>query len=300
MNAALTFQQCQEQSQPGARDDSLPIPIPKARRPFAIAIAIAVADCSPKQARIRYRCCHAHTPRRRYVTTHPVSTHRRSHSVSQSPGVPRGLGCMFDGGGGGGGTGVNEHGELRVSVYPNVNGRERPRTARPELTTFSERVRTSRRRSVTPRLVLLPEVILSPVTPPMSAGSSPVRRFGNLLAGGGRNRGSGDRTSKKTSILGSFGSQRPSADMGHGDRRVKSSPPDEKSERPSTSAPTSPAAGEATVSAAGGDGNVEMHVSPTGGIAHSQTQPLQRRAATILDPQGYAKRHERRSSTGGT
>ncbi|KAI0300012.1 hypothetical protein B0F90DRAFT_1725966, partial [Multifurca ochricompacta] len=42
-----------------------------------------------------------------------------------------------------------------------------------------------------------------------------------------------------------------------------------------------------------------MHVSPTGGISHSQTLPLHRRAATILDPQGLAKRHERRSSTGG-
>jgi serine/threonine protein kinase KIN1/2 len=40
-------------------------------------------------------------------------------------------------------------------------------------------------------------------------------------------------------------------------------------------------------------------VSPTGGILHSQTQPLHRRAATILDPQDHAKRHERRSSTGG-
>ncbi|HSY70383.1 MAG TPA: hypothetical protein VK813_17165 [Edaphobacter sp.] len=44
---------------------------------------------------------------------------------------------------------------------------------------------------------------------------------------------------------------------------------------------------------------MEMQVSPTGGISHSQTQPLHRRAATILDPQGHAKRHERRSSTGG-
>ena len=84
-----------------------------------------------------------------------------------------------------------------------------------------------------------------------------------------------------------------------GDGRVTSSPPYEKTERPSTSAPTSPAAGEATVPSAEDGGKVEMHVSPTDGISHSQTQPLHRRAATVLDPQGHAKRHERRSSTGG-
>jgi len=134
----------------------------------------------------------------------------------------------------------------------------------------------------------------------MSEGSTLVRRFGNLLAGGGSIRGSGDRTSKRTSIFGSFGSPRPSADMDQGDGRVMSSPPNEKTERPSTSAPTSPAAGEATVLVAEDDGNVEMHVSPTGGISHSQTQPLHRHAATIFDPQGHAKRRERRSSTGGT
>ncbi len=44
---------------------------------------------------------------------------------------------------------------------------------------------------------------------------------------------------------------------------------------------------------------MDIQVSITGGIAHSQTQPLHRRAATILDPQSHAKRHERRSSTGG-
>jgi len=117
----------------------------------------------------------------------------------------------------------------------------------------------------TPRLPPL-EVILSPATPPMSTGSTLGYRFGNLLAGGGNIRGSGDRTSKWTSILVSFGPLRPSADMNQGDRRVTSSLPNEKTERPSTSAPTSLAAGKAAVLAAGDDGNMEMHVSPTGGI----------------------------------
>jgi serine/threonine protein kinase KIN1/2 len=83
------------------------------------------------------------------------------------------------------------------------------------------------------------------------------------------------------------------------ERRQASLPSNEKTERPSTSAPTSPSPGADVVPAVGNDDSVEMQVSPTGGISHSQTQPLHRRAATILDPQGHAKRHERRSSTGG-
>ena len=297
---ATTFQQRQQQQpQPRARDAGLPGQkhvdlTPPSPSPIAVPggpDSGAATPTGPPSATL---------PR-----APPASTHRRSHSVSQRQGIPRGLASMFGGGGGGGGaTGVNEHG-LRVSVSPNViNGLERPRTAGPELTTFSvsERVEDDEQATLTPGTPRspAPEVILSPATPPTPVGSTLARRFGSLLVGGGSIRGLGDRTNKRTSILGSFGSPRPSTDMDQGDRRVTSSPPNEKTERPSTSAPTSPAVGEATVPAGGEDGSVEMHVSPTGGISHSQTQPLHRRAATILDPQGHARRHERRSSTGGT
>jgi hypothetical protein len=234
----------------------------------------------------------------------PASTHRRSHSVSQRQGVPRGLAGMF-GSGAGGATGVNEHGHLRVSVNSHINGHERPRTAGPVLTTFAERMEDEEAAAAASEPPSSPpEVVLMPATPPTSAGATLVRRFGNLLVGGGSVRGSSDRASKRTSI---FGSPRPSADLDHAisekekekERRQASSPQNEKAERPSTSAPTSPTAREETTPAAEDNGNVEMQVSPTGGISHSQTQPLHRRAATILDPQGHAKRHERRSSTGG-
>ena len=301
---AATFQQRQQQQpQPRARDAGLPAPkhvdlTPPSPSPISVpsgpdSTTGAATPTGPGPAS-------ATLPR-----APPASTHRRSHSVSQRQGIPRGLASMFGGGGGGGGaTGVNEHG-LRVSVSPNVNvnGLERPRTAGPELTTFSERTEDDEQATLTPGTPRspAPEVILSPATPQTPAGSTLVRRFGNLLVGGGGSiRGLGDRTNKRTSILGSFGSPRPSAEIDQGDRRVTSSPPNEKTERPSTSAPTSPAVGEATAPAVGDDGNVEMHVSATGGISHSQTQPLHRRAATILDPQGHAKRHERRSSTGGS
>jgi len=42
--------------------------------------------------------------------THLASTHRRSHSVSQRQGIPRGLESMF---GGGGAIGINNHGQVR-------------------------------------------------------------------------------------------------------------------------------------------------------------------------------------------
>lgn len=133
-------------------------------------------------------------------------------------------------------------------------------------------------------------------------------------------RGAGDRASKRTSILAGFGSPRPSADV-TGDsnsnnngvsekerekeRKHAGSPLSEKTAEanpplpsppllpPTAAAPSTPTPGSPE------EPSVEMHVSPTGGISHSQTQPLHRRAATVLDPQGHAKRHERRSSTGG-
>lgn len=215
-------------------------------------------------------------------------------------------------GGGGGGSGAGEHGQLRI----NVNGQEAPRTAGPELTTFAERMEEEQTETVAPAPSPPPEVVLSPATPTASPGATLVRKFGSLLIGGGGSvRAAGDRTpNKRTSILGSFGSPRPSTDMDNGvsekerekERKHAGSPLNEKTEPPPLSpalvaapATASPAASDNMTSAVPEEGNVEMHVSPTGGISHSQTQPLHRRAATILDPQGHAKRHERRSSTGG-
>ncbi|KAI0274166.1 hypothetical protein BGY98DRAFT_1090659 [Russula aff. rugulosa BPL654] len=161
----------------------------------------------------------------------------------------------------GGGAGSGE-------ALANVNGhdRDRPQTAGPELATFSERMEDEEAEDTTDTVDAPPEAMLSPAGPSLSAGATFVRRFGSLLVGGGSIRGAGDRTSKRTSI---FGSPRPSTDI---DR---------------TAPPATDRSG------------VEIQVSATGGISHSQTQPLHRRAATILDPQSHAKRHERRSSTGG-
>ena len=291
-----TFQhhQQQQQQQPRhrARDAGLPSPKVDLTPPSPILV-----PGGPEMAAIPASPASATLPR-----APPASTHRRSHSVSHRQGVPRGLASMFGGGSGGGGTtAVNEHG-LRVNVNSNVNGHDRPRTAGPELSTFSERMEEEQAEA--PSDTHDPPEVVSSHAQPLSAGATLVRKFGSLLVGGGSVRGSGDRAGKRTSILGGFGSPRPSMDVDHGaekdrDRRQASSLPNEKVEPASVSAPTSPSGGEDATPVAVDGGEVEMKISPTGGISHSQTQPLHRRAATILDPQSHSKRHERRSSTGG-
>ncbi|KAI9508731.1 hypothetical protein F5148DRAFT_1148818 [Russula earlei] len=289
-----TFQQQQQHPRFRARDAGLPIPKQVDLSPPSPIIIHDGPD--PTTDVVPAGPASATLPR-----APPASTHRRSHSVSHRQGVPRGLVSMF-GGGGGGPAGVSEHGQLRVNVHSSVNGHDRPRTAGPELTTFSEHMEDEQAAAAPDAPGSPPEVVLSPATPPSSAGATFVRKVGNLLVGGSI-RGAGDRAGKRTSILSGFGSPRPSADLDHavseGEKKVATSPQNEKTE-PSTSAPTSPTVGNDTAPAAAEeDGDVEMHVTATGGISHSQTQPLHRRAATILDPQGHAKRHERRSSTGG-
>ena len=310
---APTFQQQQQQQQqprPRARDAGLPLQqkpgdlvVPPPPPPVIVSDTTAAAASVPPSPTM---------PR-----APPASTHRRSHSVSHRQGVPRGWASMFGGGSGGGGgggsTAANEHGQLRV----NVNGHEtpRPRTAGPELTTFAEDEQQQQEAAA-------PEVVLLPATPTASPGATLVRKFGSLLIGGGGGgsgsiRGGGDRANKRTSILASFGSPRPSADIADNhnnngpsekerekERKHAGSPLSEKTEAPlpisPPPAPSTPTtAGTTAAAVAPEESSVEMHVSPTGGISHSQTQPLHRRAATVLDPQGHAKRHERRSSTGG-
>jgi serine/threonine protein kinase KIN1/2 len=299
-----TFQhQSQQQPRPRARDAGLPNP--KHAVEITPPSPLSVPG-GPDAASIPAGPASATLPR-----APPASTHRRSHSVSHRQGVPRGLASMFGGGGGsGGGAGANEHGQLRVNVNNNVNGhdRDRPQTAGPELATFPERLEDEQAEEDTSDAVDAPqEVTLSPAAPSLSAGATLVRKFGSLLVGGGSIRGAGDRTSKRTSI---FGSPRPSTDVDHTvtekeketetERGHAAPPPNEKAEPPSMSTPTtSPTAGDEGTPAATDRSAVEIQVSPTGGISHNQTQPLHRRAATILDPQSHAKRHERRSSTGG-
>ena len=288
-----TFQhQSQQQPRPRARDAGLPNP--KHAGEIAPPSPINVPG-GPDAASLPPGPASATLPR-----APPASTHRRSHSVSHRQGVPRGLASVFGGGG------VNEHGQqLRVNVNNTVNGhdRDRPQTAGPELATFSERMEDEQAGDTSGAGDAPPDVTFSPASPSLSAGATFVRKFGSLLVGGGSIRGAGDRSSKRASM---FGSPRPSADVDRTltekerERRDAAPTPNEKADPPSNLTPTtSPTAGDEGTPAVTDRSGVEIQVTPSGGISHSQTQPLHRRAATILDPQSHSKRHERRSSTGG-
>ncbi len=189
-----------------------------------------------------------------------ASAHRRSHSLSQRPSISRGWVGMF-GGGGGPQNGVDEYGNAQRDPH------EPPRTAGPELTTFPEQLEEQ-------------EAIDELKVPPMSAGATLVRKFGSLL--GGKEGSVRSTASKRTSILSGF-SPRPSGET------------DEKTLARSEKSPS--------INEKPEDNAEAQTPSATGTISQSQSQPIgsvHRRVATVLDPQGRAARHERRSSTGAS
>ena len=189
----------------------------------------------------------------------PASTHRRSHSLSQRPTVLRSLGGVF----GGTEKPVDElTGDIPI-----------PHTAGPEVSEFAtikEKVAGEDERGAHDG--------------PLSAGATLVKRFGTLLGGGGRGedskRGQGS-VGKRTTIVG--GVSLNSATDTEAEKRARAI--DVFDEKNSTEP----------------EGRRQTTFSPPP-LSASQSQPLShthRRAATILDPQGRAMRHERRSSTGG-
>lgn len=119
---------------------------------------------------------------------------------------------------------------------------------------------------------------------PLSAGATLVKRFGTLLGGGSRGddgkRGHGS-IGKRTTIVGGV----PLKAATDTDTERRSNAADVFNEK----------------NGAEPEGRRLATISPPP-LSASQSQPLSymhRRAATILDPQGRALRHERRSSTGG-
>jgi len=195
----------------------------------------------------------------------PVSTHRRSHSLSQ-----------------------------RQSVVRPWNG---PQSAMPEVTTFKEREEELAKQQQSQQTIPTVEIQRPvqpaldtssngastngahaekekdkdlPDQPPMSPTASLARRFGSLLVG---SRGDGHRSSKRTSIL----SISPRLSTEEKEREH------EKENQPRSSPVPIPEA------------------KPLQSLRESSSQPfgsVHRRAATILDPAGRTARHERRSSMG--
>ncbi|TFK70981.1 Pkinase-domain-containing protein [Pluteus cervinus] len=302
--------------QPRARDPGLPPPSPSALKKLHVD-----ALEQPQQAGAAGAGTAGGTVKgpKGMPRAPPASTHRRSHSLSQRPTVlARGWGSMFGGGNTtvGGGE-VDEHGR-QMSV---PNEQRVPRTAGPEVVTFSEKMaedtssqqqqqqannhghqkererdRDSERGSVTGTI---------------STGATLVRKFGSLLVGKSDDskrytQGSG----KRGTILGGGiqASPRPSGDEGEKEKEKKSVDGENGVSTPTAMTPTGAthSGGNASEKDKEKESPQTVTLSPppaaaTRSMSHSQSQPLgnaHRRAATIMDPQGKHVRHERRSSTG--
>lgn len=177
---------------------------------------------------------------------------------------------MFGGGGGPPTVAVvNEHGTL-ASV-------ETPKTANADLGSFPEASEETERER-------------SPSPPPSSPGVTLVRKFGSLLVGRGDDSRRSGTHGKRTSILGGFTPRASTEVNGEEEKRQISAGPMMQSEKQSTAERTSVSSPSSPVP------------SPAPALSHSQSQHLpaaHRRAATLLDAQGRAAKHERRSSTGG-
>lgn len=161
--------------------------------------------------------------------------------------------------GGGGPETMGEEATLRVHPDP----LSPPRSAGPERTSYAEQKESEEEQRA----------------PLISAGATLVRKFGSLLVGAKGDetrRPSGGGTMRKPSILTSF-TPRPSADVGEKVVDEHGALVNEKK------------------------GQDAAPASPQDTVTHSQSQPIaspHRRAATVLDAQGRAARHERRNSAG--
>ncbi|KAH7906248.1 hypothetical protein BJ138DRAFT_1016529 [Hygrophoropsis aurantiaca] len=256
--------------QPRARDAGLPS-VPPAVAVAAGPVRQDIVGASPSPAGAQPTMPVTPTTTAAGATTlpraPPASTHRRSHSMSQRPTVLRGLGGMF----GGGGEAPLEEEAVPHTAGPDVGGfgdmggdsnRDREKGASPD-----EEGRTHEG---------------------VAAGAATlVRKFGTLLVGGDSRRGHGS-VGKRSTILGT-----PRASAEH----------ESEAEKKELSTPTTNGVNKASAEEPRPDVDSRRSstISPQP-ISASQSQPLStvhRRAATILDPQGRAIRHERRSSTGG-
>ncbi|KAH9942815.1 Pkinase-domain-containing protein [Amylocystis lapponica] len=198
-------------------------------------------------------------PRTSLPRAPPASTHRRSHSLSQRPSVSRGWTGMF----GHGVEMVDEHGTL-----------EPPRTAGPVLTGFAERMDANANADADGEDA--EDEARTPVL--VSAGATLVRKFGSLLVGRGDESRRSAGSTKRGSIFAPGFSPRPSVDVEKEKGGAAETDVGEKAEAPASGAPMAPET-----------------------VSQSQSLPIgstHRRAATLLDPQGRAARHERRNSAG--
>ena len=214
----------------------------------------------------------------------PPSTHRRSHSMSQRPTIPM-LTTRWGGMFGSGHHATDEHGK----VIP-----EPPKTVGPDTSNFP----------------------ISPVTgekdrhhdhSAFSGGATLVRKFGSLLVGGGDGSRRHHAPAKRATILDGMTPTTSTMNGATDEEKAVSKVADKEGKdettapnaRPSDHPPPPPPL------------TTTIHTTPPSPTSSPVSTPptprksvmppfatTHRRAATILDPQGRAIRHERRSSTG--
>ncbi|KAJ2936745.1 hypothetical protein H1R20_g348, partial [Candolleomyces eurysporus] len=264
-------------NQPRARDPGLPVPPSPAATTFGTSASVgagggaATGPAAPRQhIEIEQPTLVPNKRNNGMPRAPPASTHRRSHSMSQRPSVLSrgwGLGGMF---GSHSTEPVDEHGAIRVP--------EPPKTAGPEVSTFKEKeAEKEKEKEQYEKSYPHSEGEKTTGGPsPFSSGATLVRKFGSLLVGRGDETRKSSGTIKRGAVLGgaATSSPRPSEDVKSIDN--------EKSD-------------------GAGEEKEKENVKATKAISASVSQPagnMHRRAATILDPQGRASRHERRSSTG--
>jgi serine/threonine protein kinase KIN1/2 len=212
----------------------------------------------------------------------PASTHRRSHSLSQRPTASRGWGVFS--------AAphvvsvVDEYGTLEPSTDKTLL--EQPKSTGIDNTALDEKLGSRQTGEE-----YGPELEKRPITPtsPLSPGATLVRKFGTLLSGRGDESRRSGMHGKRTSILGGF-TPRPSAEIEHEKEKVDM----DEEKKQVLAGPVMENEKEQTVERT-------PVSSPVPVLSHSQSQHLptaHRRATTIIDSQGRANRHERRSSTG--
>ena len=261
--------------QPRARDPGLPPPTPPPPTPLSGQQGPGVESQTIKAGRTLPRAP-------------PASTHRRSHSMSQRPsGLVRGWSGMF-GGGGAEKDKVDEHG---VPV---------PKTAGPEMVTFSEKLEEAMGPEKKEEGERERESSHTLGGGALSAGATLVRKFGSMLVGGGKS-GGGNEESRRHAHQGTVGKGTASVAVTASSPRPSEDAEVKKVEEEGVSGGDQQRSGEEKEK----DEQV-MHVHiqtppPTGrSITHSLSQPVgsvHRRSATLQDPHGRAQKHSRRSST---
>jgi len=223
-------------------------------------------------------------PKRTLPRAPPPSTHRRSHSMSQRPTMlTTRWGGMF-----GGQHGATPACDENGKVIP-----EPPRTVGPDTSSFPPSPLSDDKDKDHDH------------TSPFSGGATLVRKFGSLLVGGS----DGSRKhapARRGTILGSGATAAPATT--DDEKTVVPTPVEKealKDDDPSSIASdvphrrTPPPITTIIHTTPPSPTSIASSVPTRKSFVTQQFTNAHRRAATILDPQGRATRHERRSSTGG-